>query len=76
MTDACTMFPNKIDGIDLTDICIEHDMAYWAGGTEEQRMVADVKMRKAVSEKNQFLGELMYCLARIAGNPKFPFPQK
>ena len=75
-TDACTMFPNKIDGIDLTDICIEHDMAYWAGGTEEQRRMADIKMRKAVSEKSKFLGEIMYFLSRITGNAKCPFPQK
>lgn len=75
-TDACSIFPNKIKGIDITDICIEHDMAYWAGGTEEQRLLADKRLRREANSRVDHLGDVMYWLFRFTGNSKFPTPWK
>ena len=28
--------------------CVEHDIAYWKGGTEEEREAADLKFRECI----------------------------
>jgi len=42
-TDGCSLFPDRsITGAsDWCDCCLAHDLAYWRGGTEEDRLKAD-----------------------------------
>ena len=49
-------------------------MAYWRGGTEEEREQADLAFKHCVEKKtgNPELAELMYEAVRTGGEPYFP----
>lgn len=75
-TDGCSLFP---DG-DLKDrdrwcnCCVTHDIAYWQGGTEQQRLAADKALRACVLKKtgNATFAEMMYQGVRAGGAAIFP----
>ncbi len=39
--DGCTLFPERIFGLDISNACLEHDIAYWLGGDEFDKYHAD-----------------------------------
>lgn len=55
------------------ECCLEHDIAYWQGGTYTDRLHADEQLRSCVAEKSQCpaLGELYYLGVRAGGSPYF-----
>jgi len=70
-TDGCSMWPN--DG--WVDCCIEHDIAYWCGGTSDDRQHADAALRDCVATRHHAtLGRMMYWGVRVGGVPWQPFP--
>ena len=71
-TDGCSLWLNGIFGNDFTDVCIEHDIEYWKGGSPEDRKVADTKLRDRVNEKVPLMGDIMYIGVRVFGFPN-PF---
>ncbi len=75
-TDGCTLFPNKslIDESDWCDCCLVHDIAYWKGGTEEDRLAADEALRLCVLERtgDDILARVMFDGVRLGGSPHFP----
>ena len=74
-SDGCSLFPDRsmIENVDWCECCLEHDIAYWQGGTEAQRLKADKKLRDCVLDKtgNQALAEAMYQGVRFGGSPYF-----
>ena len=56
------------------DCCFSHDMAYWRGGTREDRKEADKTLRACVMERtgNKALAAMMYDGVRAGGSPAFP----
>lgn len=74
-SDGCSLFPDRslITADDWCECCFEHDIAYWKGGTEEERLAADVALRECIIEKtgNQELADLMYEGVRFGGSPYF-----
>lgn len=76
LTDGCSLFPNRslIDEGDWCDCCFEHDIAYWKGGTEEERMAADEVLRQCVLDRtgDEILANLMFEGVRLGGSPFFP----
>jgi len=46
-TDVCTLWP---DG-DWGACCVEHDVAYWCGGSDEARSAADERFRQCVAAR-------------------------
>jgi hypothetical protein len=75
-TDGCSLF---IDGTfekpDLwQECCHKHDIAYWQGGTQEQRMEADLAFKACVEKKtgDSTLAKLMFDAVRAGGEPYFP----
>jgi hypothetical protein len=66
-SDGCSKFP---DG-SYYSCCYLHDVAYWAGGTEEARELADKALRACVIEitHNEALAETMYLGVRAGGGP-------
>lgn len=75
-TDGCSSFP---DGYPLIhpdkwlNCCIDHDVAYWAGGTSEQRKIADETLRKCVNATGANpLGNDMYVGVRMGGMAELP----
>ena len=74
-SDGCSLFP---DG-DLEDnerwlnCCTQHDIAYWQGGSKEQRYQADLALKQCVSNLNkEKTAELMFAGVRAGGSPYFP----
>lgn len=74
-SDGCTLFPDKskIMKQDWCECCFEHDLAYWKGGTKEERLLADLKLRECVLKKtgDQRLADIMYEGVRLGGSPYF-----
>lgn len=74
-SDGCSLFPNQslITKDDWCECCFEHDLAYWRGGTEEERESADLALRECVLRKtgNEGLAEVMYRGVRFGGSPYF-----
>lgn len=74
-SDGCSLFPDRslIDAKDWCACCVEHDIAYWQGGTAEQRLAADEKLRACVLEKtgDPVLADAMFTGVRFGGSPYF-----
>ncbi len=74
-SDGCSLFPDRslINADDWCHCCFEHDIAYWKGGTQEERLAADIALRECILEKtgNQDLADLMYEGVRFGGSPYF-----
>jgi len=75
-SDGCSLFPDGTAG-DRTkwcDCCFAHDIAYWRGGSREERKNADRKLRDCVLERtgDKALADLMYHGVRVGGDPAFP----
>jgi hypothetical protein len=75
-SDGCSLF---LDGTfeqpELwKECCYRHDIAYWRGGTKEEREQADLAFKHCVEKKtgNAPLAELMYQAVRAGGEPNFP----
>lgn len=75
-SDGCSLFPDGTikDRTKWCDCCLTHDIAYWQGGTEEERKKADEVLRACVLErtKDKNLAETMYLGVRSGGHPAFP----
>ena len=72
-TDGCTLWPDSV----WQQCCVDHDIAYWCGGTKEHRAHADRELRNCVDAhysdwRGPFLGGLMSSTARLFGAPWLP----
>jgi hypothetical protein len=55
------------------DLCVEHDRAYWAGGTAEMRRQADRVLRDGVAHNGHPVWAwLMWAAVRPGGHPLLP----
>ncbi len=74
-SDGCSLFPDSsvIIKKDWCECCFQHDVAYWQGGTEQQRKQADTMLKQCVSQKtgDEALANVMYEGVRIGGSPYF-----
>ncbi len=75
-SDGCSLF---VDGTFKDrelwkDCCLEHDVAYWQGGTAAERKAADIKFRHCILKKtgDEALSRAMYEAVRAGGGPYFP----
>lgn len=75
-TDGCSLFPDGDAGNPQRwrDCCVRHDIAYWRGGTAEQRGSADDSLRACVMARTgrQALADQMYWGVRLGGTPLLP----
>jgi len=75
-SDGCSLFLNGTfeDPKLWKECCHKHDLAYWRGGTEEERNQADLAFKECVLKKtgNAELAEIMYQAVRVGGSPYFP----
>ena len=69
-TDGCTRSPD--DG--YAACCIVHDIAYWCGGSAEDRKEADGSLERCLDEKGSGLGGVYYFGTRVGGMPWLPTP--
>jgi len=75
-TDGCSMFPDRspLSRADWCDCCVLHDLAYWRGGTWDERHMADRELRACVLRVSgdAALADLMFAGVRAGGGPHFP----
>jgi len=75
-TDGCSLFPDGTfsDKDKWQDCCIEHDIAYWKGGTEQDRLDADLELKRCIFERtgDAMLAQTVYDAVRAWGSPIFP----
>lgn len=75
-TDGCSLFPDRdpLGRSEWRTCCVVHDIAYWMGGTEPERLGADVALRTCVARAtgDAQLAEAMYVGVRGGGAPAFP----
>ena len=76
ISDGCSLFPDGtiMDRAKWCACCLRHDIAYWRGGTEQERRTADEALRSCVLERtgDKALAETMYLGVRAGGHPVFP----
>lgn len=76
-SDGCSSFPNgtlKQQSLWL-DCCINHDLAYWKGGTEKERLEADRTLERCVARVGEpAIAQIMLAGVRVGGSPDFPTP--
>ena len=64
VSDKCSWFPDGNYG----DCCVEHDKAYFFGGTKKERRAADDKLYECVKGKGRgFTAKMMWVGVRIGG---------
>lgn len=52
--------------------CIDHDVAYWKGGTLEEKNASDEKLNQCVSDVfSEFFGRAMQVAVNIGGHPDY-----
>lgn len=75
-SDGCSLFPDGTlaDRDKWCDCCETHDLAYWQGGSSEERNLADANLRDCVLARtgDKSLAESMYLGTRAGGHPAFP----
>jgi hypothetical protein len=75
-SDGCSLFPDGTikDRGKWCQCCLMHDIAYWRGGTAQERKRADEVLRDCVFDrtKDAALAETIYVGVRTGGHPVFP----
>ncbi len=74
-SDGCSMFPDgTLSQQQLwLECCTEHDKAYWAGGTYQQRKQADIALKQCVTAVGEpQIAQLMLAGVRVGGSPYWP----
>ena len=74
-SDGCSLFPDgSISKHNLwLSCCIEHDKAYWQGGTWTQRLEADRQLKYCVARLGEpVIAGLMLSGVRVGGSPFWP----
>jgi len=74
-SDGCSLFPDgTLKNRHLwLKCCVEHDKAYWRGGTREERLSADKALEACVASCGEpAIGGLMGKGVRIGGSPYWP----
>ena len=74
-SDGCSLFPNSslISEDDWCECCFQHDLSYWRGGSEQERLVADQRLKQCVFEAthDHVLADIMFQGVRFGGSPYF-----
>ena len=69
--DGCTLFPNTAVFAFLQAPCFQHDVAYYFGGSKDERRIADQQLRSDVAQTG-WLGQIiaypMYYSVRLFGD--------
>lgn len=74
-TDGCSSFPDGTPEQQSlwAECCIRHDLAYWKGGTYEERLGADKALEACVAKVGEpEIAAVMLAGVRVGGSPYFP----
>ena len=73
-TDGCSYFPDGTlkNNNAWLNCCIEHDKAYWKGGTKQEKKIADEILKQCVSNQGYpNIAKLMFIGVDIGGDAKY-----
>jgi hypothetical protein len=73
-SDGCSSFPDGTPANQSLwlDCCVRHDLAYWRGGTYEERLKADLALEQCVAKAGEpDIAKLMLQGVRTGGSPYF-----
>jgi len=76
-SDGCSIFPDGTIAVkDLwLDCCIEHDKAYWQGGTYKEKVTADENLKRCVINIGEpKIAALMKAGVDVGGSAYLPTP--
>lgn len=76
-SDGCTAFPDsdRDTRVSWADCCLEHDIAYWVGGSRHDRLHADRRLRACLEKYPTPLpAAVVERTVRITGWPYWPTP--
>jgi hypothetical protein len=74
-TDGCSDFPDGTPSHKNLwhQCCTAHDLKYWAGGTFDERLQADLDLRACVNSVGEpAVAQLMLAGVRVGGSPWWP----
>jgi hypothetical protein len=74
-TDGCSVFPDGTGEHKALwqECCTAHDLAYWQGGSYQQRLQADRQLQQCVTKVGQKdIARLMLAGVRVGGTPVLP----
>jgi len=74
-SDGCSLFPDgTTDAPSLwVHCCIQHDLAYWAGGTRAKKRQADHALAQCVKQTGQsHISQLMHSGVAFGGSAYYP----
>lgn len=74
-SDGCSDFPDGTPSQQTLwlDCCIRHDLAYWKGGTQDERFAADQLLQQCVAQVGEpEIASLMLAGVRVGGSPYYP----
>jgi hypothetical protein len=75
-SDGCSLFPDGWPSEpDLWyHCCAEHDLTYWQGGIEAERLASDLELKQCVLDAtdSHFMADNIYNGVRFGGSPIFP----
>ena len=77
-SDGCSLFPDRalVGKADWCSCCLAHDLAYWRGGTEDERLSADRAFEACVVARtgDKVLATTMFNGVRAGGGPEIGTP--
>ena len=74
-SDGCSMFPDgTFEQKTLwLKCCKQHDFDYWQGGTSDQRLASDKRLKQCVASVGEpNIAALMLTGVRVGGHPNLP----
>lgn len=73
-TDGCSQSPNSVNGVEIVECCVKHDIAYWLGGTKEEKEASDIQLGQCISDKtgNPIAGQVYLSGVGVGGSAKLP----
>ena len=75
VSDGCSMFPDIIAAVNIYYLCLLHDLEYWCGGSDIDRLVADAKLMIGVAREGiPEIAEMMFAGVRAGGTDKIKTP--
>jgi hypothetical protein len=75
-TDGCSLFPDSDTqrGDSWCECCVDHDIAYWKGGPDSERRIADSVLSACILKRtgDTILADIVYAGTRAGGSGYFP----
>ena len=74
-SDGCSAFPDGTPAQQTLwlQCCRDHDLAYWKGGTRDERKLADSALHDCVAQVGEpRIADMMQAGVRVGGTPYLP----